>query len=110
VRLLAILALVGCSSGTGTLALSWQFIDGRSCADSGASTMSVRVDDGQATSFACAAGASPASVMLAAVPRDGATLSVEANSPQGTPLYSGTLGLDALPSAATVELYADRMR
>jgi hypothetical protein len=110
VRRLALSVLVACSSGSGPLALSWAFIDGRNCADSGASTMIVRVGDGKPIQFACTDGEPPASAMIAAVPKDGVTISVEADSPQGTPLYAGALSLDVLPSAATVVLYADKMR
>jgi hypothetical protein len=86
--------------------LSWQFADGRLCPDTGAASMSVS----GGKMFGCAEGLSPNAVTLADVPADGTTITVQALSTELAPLYSGTLALDALPSAATVTLYADKMR
>ena len=105
------LLAAGCGSGaTGNLALSWQLADGRLCPDSGAASMSVRAGDAAARMFGCAEGLLPQAVTISAVPADGVTLTVQALSTELAPLYSGTLELDALPSAATVTLYADKMR
>src|SRR5947207_10838706 len=115
VRVLCVLGLLagGCGDGTGWLALSWRFADGRGCADSGASVVVVRgapAPPGPEGGFACAAGLEPASVALDGVARSGADLTVEADSPQGAPLYRGGLSLDVLPPAATVTLYAAAAR
>lgn len=103
--------LCGCSSGaTGKLALSWQFADGRACADSGAAQIAITVDGGDAQKFGCGDGLAPAAVTLMSISADGATLRVNALSTEAASLYAGTLELDALPSSATVVLYADKMR
>jgi hypothetical protein len=103
--------LCGCSSGaSGKLALSWQFADGRACADTGAASMSLTVDSGAAQKFRCDEGLVPAAVTLMSVSADGATVRVHALSTENASLYAGSLDLDALPSSATVTLYADQMR
>jgi hypothetical protein len=103
--------LCGCSSGaTGKLALSWQFADGRACADTGASSIAVKVGDADAQKFHCDEGVVPAAVTLMSISAEGALLQVNALSSESASLYSGRLDLDALPSAATVTLYADKMR
>jgi hypothetical protein len=108
---LMVAALAGCGGGSGSLQLSWTFADGRRCPDTGAATVEVRIDDAaKASSFACSAGLAPASVPLAGVPTGGATLHLDALSPQGSALYHGDLPLDALPVAATAELYAKAAR
>jgi hypothetical protein len=107
----AVVVLMGCSSGAaGKLALSWQFADGRPCPDTGAASMAVRAGDTGAKTFGCAEGVPPQAVMLEGVPADGVTVTVQALSTEMAALYSGALELDALPSAATVTLYADKMR
>ena len=109
----AVLTLLCCgcgSGGTASLALSWQFADGRSCADSGAAAVAVQVGSAMPMQLDCNAGLLPAATTLDAVPRNGATLELQALSPEGAALYSGRLDLDALPSATTVILYADKMR
>ncbi len=63
-----------------------------------------------ATDFNCDDGFLPAAATIDSVPRDGTTLKVQALSTESAPLYSGTLTLDELPSAATITLYADEMR
>jgi hypothetical protein len=112
--LVAVAAALGCggSAGTGTLQLSWRFVDGRRCPDTGAVTVEVRIDDAKKPSatFACADGAEPQAVPLPDVPRDGATLHLDARSPQGAALYHGDLHLETLPASATVELYAQAAR
>ena len=108
-RWLLLIGCVGCgSAGTAPLQLSWQFADGRSCADSGAGSVSVKAG-GDPVGFHCEDGVVPAAVMIE-VSKDGTTVHVDALSPAGAPLYSGSLGLDAVPSAATVTLYANAMR
>jgi hypothetical protein len=52
----------------------------------------------------------PQAITLDGISAGGALLEVQALSAQGAALYSGTLDLDALPSSATVTLYADKMR
>jgi hypothetical protein len=86
--------------------LSWQFADGRLCPDSGAASMSVS----GGKMFGCTEGLVPNAVALDGISADGTTITVQALSTELAPLYSGTLQLDALPSAATVTLYADKMR
>jgi hypothetical protein len=104
------LLLAGCDGGTGTLALSWRFADQRGCAESGVTTVVVRGARAPAGGFACEAGLEPAAVELDGVARDGATLELEARSPQGSALYRGELALGALPAAATAILYAAAAR
>jgi hypothetical protein len=107
----AFVVLCGCSSGaTGTLMLSWQFADGRLCPDTGAASILVKVGDAASKSFDCDEGVPPQAVALLQVPGDGVTVGVQALSTDLAPLYAGTLDLDALPSEATVTLYADKMR
>lgn len=111
--LLASLLQVGCSAGTtGSLALSWQFVDGRRCADTGAATVDVRTDDHPtpAASFPCENGFAPAAVTVDDLATDGVVLHVEARSPDDGLLYEGDLSLDALPASATVVLDAAQMR
>ena len=101
--------LGGCGSpGTGTLTLSWSFVDGRSCLETGATT--VEVTDGTSPlgplgSFACDAGLEPKSVTVTAVPQS-STLTVSAESPEGAELYRGTVVLDGALSPARAILYA----
>jgi hypothetical protein len=105
------LCLGACTSGgSGTLQLSWQFADGRRCPDTGAAAISVRVGETASKDFACDQGVPPQAVAIEQVPAGGVTLGVQALSTDGAALYAGTLELDALPSAATVTLYADKMR
>ena len=106
-----VVTLPGCSGGgSGKLALSWQFVDGRRCPDTGTASMAVHVGDQPPASYLCSDGLAPQAVTLEGVPADGATVKVEALSTDSVPLYSGVLDLDALPAAATVTLYADKMR
>jgi hypothetical protein len=105
------LMLGGCGSGAvGDLALSWSFVDGRRCSESGAAAITVQVGDGATQDFSCAEGLRPAAVTLQGLSADGVTLHVAALSTDEAPLYSATLQLDVLPSEATVTLYADKMR
>jgi hypothetical protein len=111
VRTLWVLVLCGCGSGaTAQLALSWQFADGRHCADTGAANVTVQVGSAMPQTLDCAMGLAPAAATLDGVPQNGTTLTVQALSPEGAALYSGTLALGQIPSAATVTLYADKMR
>lgn len=106
-------ALSGCGPiPTGTLALSWQFADGRFCTDAGASTIEARLGETTLGSFACEAGLAPAQVMLGKVPEDDATIDLFALSPRGVALYRGQLRLSGDPNLApaTVTLYADLAR
>jgi hypothetical protein len=103
--------MCACGNGaTGTLMLSWQFADGRLCSDTGAATISVKVGEAASQSFDCDQGVPPQAVALMQVPADGVNVGVQALSTDAAPLYAGTLDLDALPSSATVILYADKMR
>src|SRR5438552_4831684 len=103
--------LCGCSGGaSGKLALSWQFADGRRCPDTGAAAISIQIDQRAAEKHHCDEGVAPAAVTLQPIAAGGATIVVEALSTEAAPLYSGRLELDALPSAAMVTLYADKMR
>jgi hypothetical protein len=111
---LGLLLLGGCDAPTrtGTISLSWVFADGRGCAEAGASTVAIRLYDAERPlqSFPCAFGVAPAEVTFGGVPVEGATLAVEARSPQAALLYAGRADFDALPPAATVTLYADAAR
>jgi hypothetical protein len=110
VRLLLVVLLCGCgSAGTGSIALSWQFADQRRCPDTGAATVEVKVSGAPPLEFDCADGVAPAAVTLDQVSLDGANITVRALSVEEAPLYTGGLELDALPSSATVTLYAGAM-
>ena len=105
-----VLLVAGCGApGNGTLTLAWIFADGRRCADAGADTVEVRVDDQKLASFACTAGSPPAAVMVDSVARAG-TLSVRALSPQLSELYRGDQPLDAALENKTMTLYATGAR
>ncbi len=106
--LVAILA-AGCGGGgVGPLTLSWQFVDGRHCPDTGAATIVVNADTVLGT-FACTAGDAPASVTIDNAPRSG-SLRVQALSPQMNELYRGDLPLDAAGLPSTVTLYVTGSR
>jgi hypothetical protein len=108
---LLLLLLGGCGGGgTAQVALSWQFADGRRCADTGAANVTVQVGSGMPATLDCASGLLPAATTIDGVPQNGTTLTVQALSPEGAALYSGTLTLDQIPSIATVTLYAEKMR
>jgi hypothetical protein len=110
-RILLLLWASGCSSGAvGDVALSWHFVDGRRCPESGAASVAIQIGDGATQSFRCAEGLRPAAVTLKDVSGDGVVIRASALSTDGAPLYSGTLDLDVLPSEATLTLYADKMR
>jgi hypothetical protein len=113
------LTIAGCGSGDtsiGSIMLSWSFVDGRSCADSGASNVAFTWGSSQLGNVECNVGLAPASTMVM-VPHSG-TLTVAALSPvmnavYPTPpldLYEGKLGLDEALLPATVTLYATAAR
>jgi hypothetical protein len=104
------LFLCGCGGGgVGTLPLSWQFADGRSCVE--ASVSSVAVLDGNAVlgNFACELGVAPAAVMVENAPRS-STLSARALSFQSAELYRGELSVGPALLPATVMLHPTQSR
>jgi len=116
--LLLAIALYGCGgdNSLGPLQLSWKFVDGRSCTDSGVSTIALTAGAGMPAELDCESGFAPASTLVMA-PHSG-TLTVAALSPQmaavypmpATDLYQGSLGLDEALLPATVTLYATAAR
>lgn len=92
------------------LKLAWRFADGRDCATSGVSTVTVGFDcDGcQPLPFACPQGdaTTPGPPSVTITPPSTATrLNVSATSPAGSELYKGTLSLTPpLPTPAIVTL------
>jgi hypothetical protein len=111
VRAFALTALLvaGCQdAGSGTLALSWQFADGRSCTDAGALGVRV-VASSQLGDFRCTDGAAPSMVSVDNVPRDG-HLSIRAESPQSVELYRAELDTDDALLPTTVTLFATGVR
>lgn len=103
------LVTAGCADpGTGTLALSWRFADGRRCVDTGAATVTVGAP-ASLGSHACTEGQAPASASIDGVPRGG-HLVVRALSPQQDELYRGELDLDVALQPTTLTLYATGVR
>ena len=81
--------------GEGTVALSWTFLDGRSCSDSGVERVVARPGD-QAVAHLetfCASGYGAARARFK-LPAGAHSLVVEGMSAQVTPLYSGRVQLD----------------
>jgi hypothetical protein len=105
------LAAAGCgpSGPPFSLALSWSFADGRTCADSGALDAVPSAGDtvlGPSGGFPCADGEAPSAVTVDGVPADASALDLRAETVDGTTLYRGALQLPSPPPAsATVTLY-----
>jgi hypothetical protein len=90
------------------LTLSWTFADLRRCADAGAATVEVLVDDSKVGSFSCTAGF-PSAAVTVEVARAG-TLTARALSPQSSELYRGDAALDAALQPITVTMFATGAR
>lgn len=100
------LSLAACAGGgSGPLPLSWQFADGRACAESGATTVTIKVEEETLGTFACRDGFVPQAVTVAAAP-DSGTLTLIAASAPGNELYRGELPMDPAHLPVTVTLYA----
>jgi len=103
-------ALLGCGpEGTGALALSWRFADGRGCLDAGAGAMLLNVDGSDLGRRRCDDALAPITITLDPVDRGG-RLTLVANTLQGNEGYRGEVVLDALLSPTTVVLFATGTR
>ncbi len=80
--------------------LSWQFADGRRCADAGIANVIILERETVLGNFAC----TEAQVTIENAPRSG-TIVARAVSPQGGELYRGELTLDPALQPATVTLH-----
>jgi hypothetical protein len=106
--LIALFASCG-GGGTGTLALSWRFADGRRCTDSGVSTVEVLSGTSSLLKPSCSDGFEPAAVMVNEAPRGG-TLTLRALSPQSGELYRAEQVTDPTLLPTTFTLYPTRSR
>jgi hypothetical protein len=107
---LFLLLLCGCSGGgVGTLPLSWQFADGRTCAGAGVANVAVLEGNAVLGNFGCELGIAPAAVMLENTPRS-STLSARALSFQSAELYRGELAVGPALLPTTVMLHPTQSR
>jgi hypothetical protein len=105
----ALAAASGCAAPPPfSLALSWRFADGRTCAGSGALTVAVSAGDtalGPSSGFSCPDGEGAAAVTVE-VPGDASALDLQAETLAGAALYRGKLALPSPPpESATATLY-----
>ncbi len=87
------LLLAGCGAPPARdLAVGWRFADARTCADAGAATVFALVDGAAVAprlGFPCSDGEAGKTVTLPSLPADSGTLTLEARTAYGAPLYRG---------------------